>query len=267
MNGINCLIVGYGEVGRAHAHVLARGGINVQAVDLDPDRVPKEFEAEKKWPVDLILFAMRYSDSFVDDCLTYIEGRSPKHIGVLTTVPVGTTRRVSAEAFHSTTRGLHPRLDDGLLTIPKHFGGRHAEQMAEIFEGAGFPIGGIHHRPETTELAHILNNAAYGANIALAAEMEKVCRHYGVDYTEAVIGYTRTNNIGFERLDHGSKCRMVLTPPGAKIGGHCVSMSANLVPKELRGPILDRVATFNAEGIPSVTILGTRHASRHRDAV
>ena len=211
---MNVLIVGYGEVGSAHAKVLAEAGHSVQAVDLDKDRVPDEFRPIKKWPVDLMLFAMRFSETFVDDCRTYVEGRELAHVGVLSTVPVGTSKQIRADACHSTTRGMHPRLDESIKVIPKHVGGPDAVWMADVFRKAGVPIGGVHRRAETTELAHILNNSAYGANIALAGEMDKICRAYGLDYTEVVMAYTKTNNEGFTALDQPSKMRYVLTPPG-----------------------------------------------------
>lgn len=223
------------------------GGHSVQAVDLDPERVPSEFKPTKKWPVDLMLFAMRYSDHYVEDCKTYLEGRDPTHVCVLSTVPVGTTKAIRFDACHSTTRGMHPRLDESIKVIPKHVGGPFAPFLAGLFGASGIPIGGIHRRAETTELAHILNNSAYGANIALAREMDKICRAYGLDYTEVVMAYAKTNNEGFTALDQASKVRPILTPPGDKIGGHCVIMSANLIPEHLRGPILDRVAKYNEE--------------------
>lgn len=191
---------------------------------------------------------MRYSSEFLDACHLYIEGQSPKFVGVLTTVPPGTTVQVHPRAVHSTTRGLHPRLDESLLVIPKHYGGPDAVFFKTVFEEVGVPTGGTHRRAMTTEVAHVLNNVAYGANVALAEEMARVCRHYGVDYIEAVINYTQTNNLGYSKLDMDSKRRMVLTPPGAVIGGHCLNMSANLLPREIRGPIIDRVATYNDRG-------------------
>lgn len=241
---IKILVVGCGEVGLAHARILSKRN-SVEAVDIDPTKVPKEFKRSDGFRPDLVLFAMRYSENFVADCHAYIEAEQPKFIGVLTTVPPGTTEKVDPLAVHSTTRGLHPKLDEGLCNIPKHYGGKLSKFFADTFEMVGIPTGGIYHRAITTEVAHILNNVAYGANVALAEEMANICRHYGVDYVESVLNYTQTNNIGYQKLDMASKCRMVLTPPGAKIGGHCLNMSANLLPEEIRGPIIDRVATYN----------------------
>jgi UDP-glucose 6-dehydrogenase len=242
---MNILVVGYGEVGSAHAKVLAEGGHAVQATDLDMSRVPAEFKPTKKWPVDVMLFAMRYSDQFVEDCRTYLEGREPKHVCILSTVPVGTTKAVRKDACHSTTRGMHPRLDESIKVIPKHVGGPDAVWMADVFRKAGVPIGGVHRRAETTELAHILNNSSYAVNCVLADELAKVCRHYGLDYSEVVMAYTKTNNEGFLAIDHPSKMRYVLTPPGGRLGGHCIQQSAALIPKEVRGVLLDRAATYN----------------------
>lgn len=242
------LIVGYGEVGRAHAEVLAGSPRHeVCAIDIVPERVPSTLRPPKNWPVDVILFAMRYSDSFVSTCRAYVHGRAPKLIGVLSTVPPGTTKSIDSCAVHSTTRGLHPNLAEGLRTIPKHYGGGYASQLARIFSCAGIPTGRVHAKAATTELAHILNNTAYAVNCVLADEMTRVCRHYGVDYFEAVMEYTRTNNDGFMALGHSSKVRYILTPPGGHLGGHCIQQSAALIPKDLRGVLIDAAATYNAD--------------------
>lgn len=245
----NILIVGCGEVGLAHAEVLRRAAysFDVRAVDVVPERVPKHLRATKRWPVDVILFAMRYSESFIEDCRTYILGRQPHFVGVLSTVPPGTTERIHPKAVHSTTRGLHPNLIDGLLTIPKHCGGAKADVFAKAFAMAGIPIGSTHMRAATTELAHILNNTAYAVNCVLADEMARVCRHFGVDYSEAVMDYTRTNNQGFMRLGHPSKVRYILTPPGGHLGGHCIQQSAALIPENARGVLIDAAATYNSK--------------------
>src|SRR5204862_464610 len=69
-----------------------------------------------------------------------------------------------------------------------------------------------HGNAKTTELAHILNNSAYGISLMFADEMAKLCREYGVDYYEAVMKYTETHNRGFRELDHPRLVRSILTP-------------------------------------------------------
>jgi UDP-N-acetyl-D-mannosaminuronate dehydrogenase len=239
------LIVGFGEVGRAHYEVL-KDSNEVRAIDTNKSIVPSEALLSSIFIPDLILFAMRFSSPFVEDCRGYIrkyDTGQPLLINVLSTVPVGTTEMIHHNACHSTTRGLHPNLKSGLLAIPKHIGGKKAEDIAEVYRASGMQCV-THNTAKTTELAHILNNVAYGVNIALADEMEKLCRHYGVDYYEAIMRYTDTNNEGYERLGLKSKRRMVLTPPNGGIGGHCVKMSAGLIPEQIQGPIISSLHRF-----------------------
>ena len=77
-----------------------------------------------------------------------------------------------------------------------------------------------------------------------ADEADRICRAYGVDYTD-YLTYTMTNNAGFSALGHESKVRPVLTPPGGRIGGHCVVPSAHLVAEDKRGPLTAMLAGYN----------------------
>lgn len=213
------LIVGMGEVGTAHYNILSKT-YDVFKKDIEDVELPNDF--------DIIHICIRYGPDFITNVDEYINKFSPDYINICSTVPPGTTEQFGGRAVHSTTRGLHPNLETGLLNIKKHIGGTYSKEIARYFERAGISCV-AHTRARTTELAHILNNSAYGVNLMLADEMAKICRDYGVDYNEAVLEYTKTNNDGYERLDHKSKRRMVLMPPNGKIGGHCVVQSAQLI--------------------------------------
>lgn len=240
---MNTLIVGMGEVGTAHFNILKEKH-KMFCVDLDESKnILPSSHADK---IEVMIVCLRYSETFIETVRAYIEKYDPSYVNICSTVPPGTTRAVHPEAVHSTTRGLHPKLESGLRTITKHIGGKRSTFFKFYFEGSGIKTH-CANTPETTEVAHILNNCAYGVNLMLADEMAKICRSYGVDYFESVMLYTATNNMGYEELDHGTKVRMILTPPNGKIGGHCVSQSANLIPKEIRTPILERLANYNAD--------------------
>lgn len=231
------LVIGMGEVGRAHYDLLNKSmeGIYSRDIKVDDSLLPEQF--------DLLIICIRYTDDFIDIVKNYEIRYKAKFINVCTTVPVGTCEKLGVNYVHSTTRGIHPNLEEGLLQIPKHIGGEYSELIANFFRKAG--INCITHlRSRTTELAHILNNCAYGVNLMLADELQKICRNYGVDYFEAVMLYTHTNNIGFVNLDNASKVRMILTPPNKKIGGHCVTMSANLIEPEKRTEMIDKLANY-----------------------
>ena len=228
------LIIGLGEVGNALYNVL-KPTYDVQFLDIQ--------EKEIKLPIDIIHICFRYCDNYIDIVNNYIEKYNPLLINICSTVPVGTTSEFGSLAVHSTTRGLHPKLEEGIKKIIKHIGGEKANEVYAYFKSAGIDCI-CHKKPETTELAHILNNAAYGINLMLADEMQKICRYYGVDYYESVMKYTETNNEGYIALDNPSKVRPILTPPNGWIGGHCVQMSANLIPEEIRGNLIKELTTY-----------------------
>ena len=228
-----------GEVGTALYKVLGRVheiyGIDVQG----PFK-----ETVIPGAIEVMHVCIRYSEDFIATVNGYVDAHCPRIIDVCTTVPPGTTRKLGPIAVHSTTRGLHPNLSESLLTFIKHIGGPLSGELVPYFGKAGIRSV-AYHRPETTELAHILYNAAYGVQLMFADEAYKLCRKYGVDYFETVIGYTTTGNKGFKKMDHDGKARMLVWPPGGKIGGHCVVQGAQLIPKEQRGTFLEALANFN----------------------
>lgn len=229
------LIVGLGEVGGALERLLSPV-YPVVTKDLEEKEVPAG--------VEIMHVCIRYSPDFDKIVRGYMAAYKPRIVNICSTVPPGTSRALGRHVVHSTTRGLHPNLDRGLQAIKKHVGGPAAKEVAAYFARAGVRCV-VHAQPDTTELAHILNNVAYGINLMFADEMARICRHYGVDYFEAVMKYTQTNNDGYEALDHASKRRMILTPPGGRIGGHCVVQSANLIPEDVRTPMLELLAGYN----------------------
>jgi UDP-N-acetyl-D-mannosaminuronate dehydrogenase len=242
------LIIGMGEVGTAHANLLARvPPFEVRGVDLHPERVPEAMRVtDENYQPDVLIIAIRYQPDFVATVTALIKKYRPQVINVLSTVPPGTCMEIGPQVSHSTTRGLHPHLEEGLLAIVKHVGGAAAAKIARVYEVAGMRCL-THALAKTTELAHILNNAAYGVSLMFADEMARLCREYGVDYFQAVMGYTVTNNEGFSALDQSTKVRMILTPPGGRIGGHCVRQSAALIPEGKRTPMLAALAKYNDE--------------------
>lgn len=232
---MNTLIIGMGEVGKAH-YKLLRDAYPTECKDIEDKKISSK--------IDIMHVCIRYSPDFINIVQFYISEYKPSYINICTTVPPGTTKVFGNNACHSTTRGLHPNLTSGLLNIKKHIGGPCSDLLKIYFENVGIKCV-THNMAITTELAHILNNTSYGINLMFADEMAKICRHYGVDYYEAVIKYTETNNEGFEKLDQKSKRRMILTPPNGHIGGHCVTQNAEMLSGELHTPLIGMLAQYN----------------------
>lgn len=232
-----------GEVGRALEEILKlQYEVYTKDVEESTEDIPKGIEIMH---VCLPYFTMGH-ESFIRVLNGYVEQYRPIYIDVCSTVRPGTTSLYGPGAVHSTTRGLHPNLASGLRSIPKHIGGPAADVVAGYFKRAGVRCI-THKKAITTEVAHILNNSAYGVSLMFADEMSRLCREYGVDYYEAVMRYTATHNTGFRALDHERLVRPILTPPNGKIGGHCVTQGASLIPEDKRGRLMDMLAHYNDE--------------------
>lgn len=234
------LIVGMGEVGTAHYKVLAPH-YNVQVRDVGPATIIS--------PIDIMHVAIPSPTNlnvWLGTVDSYIDAYKPAVIDILTTVPPGTCRKLGPNVVHSTTRGLHPNLDLGLTTITKHIGGPKAPEVAAYFRKAGVSCV-AHLQPETTELCHILHNISYGVSLMFADEAARICRQYGVDYIE-YMRYLDTHNAGWQKLDHSSKIRQILTPPNGHIGGHCIVQNAQMLAPRLKdSPLVSLLADYNKE--------------------
>lgn len=234
---MNQLIVGGGEIGTAYSQILG-----APVLDIVPERcrgkVPKK--------VDILHICLRYSKYFERIVWEAIKKYKPKALNVMSTVPPGTTEVFDTLtlAAHSTTRGLHPNLVAGILQTPKHIGGKGAEEVAKVFRGVlnHEPI--LHPHARTTELAHIASNFQYFANIAWADEVDRWCRHYSVDFYD-IMRYAETHNLGYQAMGMPSKVRSIVYPSGGTISGHCVKLAAELIPKELHGPLTRRLSEYN----------------------
>lgn len=238
------LVIGAkGEVGRALADVLELKH-EVYRKDLEPLAIPSDK------PIQFMHVCLDFhgmgGQKFFDTVKEYLKQYNPKILDICSTTEPGTTALFGPNACHSTTRGLHPNLKEGLLKIVKHIGGPKASILQAEFEKVGIKCV-THGKAITTELGHILNNSAYGVSLMFAQEAAELCRSFGVDYFEAVMKYTATHNDGFRALDHDRLVRPILMPPGKKIGGHCVVQGAGLLPMEKRGKLLEMLAHYNDE--------------------
>lgn len=240
---MNTLILGNGEIGSSLFDILSAVYPNsVWAEDIIPE---KRFMDKCPDKIDILHVCLRYTETYKSTVEEYVKRYKPAIVDICTTSPVGTTESFGKPNFvHSTTRGLHPHLASGLKAIAKHIGGSlsHGRALAAYFNKAGTECI-LHNRSRTTELLHILNNVHYGINLMFADEAAKLCREYGVDYLD-YLSYTQTNNRGYAELGHESKVRPILTPPNGKIGGHCVTMSANLIPPEKRPTLITALSDY-----------------------
>lgn len=252
------ILIGMGEVGRAHYNVLSK---KYKGQIFYKDKGPEVFGENgpidpihgHKW--DLMLIATQCDPAnmqpFYDMVCEYQREFKPGHIDILTTTPCGACDRLqelipTAKVTKSSIRGLHPNLDQFLYDIPKHIGGPGAEELAKFYEKAGIECI-CHKKAKAPEISHALNNFIYGVNILAADECARYCREAGVDYYE-FLKYRESQNYGFLKAGFPSKVSPILYPMNnGKLGGHCVAYSATTIPEERRGPLAKMIANYNKD--------------------
>lgn len=242
---MNVIIIGLGEIGSAYYDIL-KNIYDVYRIDIDKNKSDVGKKREPK-NVDVMHICTRYNDKWAIDVITYHAHYQPEYLDIMSTVPPGSSKKLGIErVVHSTTRGLHPNLKQFILKTPKHIGPVQDNPVTRSFFYNYWYNVGIDTvfapNSTTTELAHILSNSLYGIQILFAREMEDICRKYGVDYYHAVMRYSETHNTGYERIGIKSKYRPILTPPGDKIGGHCVVQGAQLIPTEIQGELMKKLS-------------------------
>lgn len=253
------ILIGFGEVGRAHFNVLKKA---YPSKIFYKDKGPQLYDSnDNPWDsdgmgFDLMLIATQCDPANMEPFYKMVDSYDvefcPRHIDILTTTPCLTAERIQerlgddVNVTKSTIRGMHGGgigLETFLYDIPKHIGGPGAKDMKEYYEKAGIPCI-VHAKSRATELFHVLNNSDYGIAIAKAQENYDICRHYAVSYMEW-LEYKKTNNEGFMRAGYPDKMSPVLTPPNGPIKGHCVVYSATTLPEDKRGPLMSILAGYN----------------------
>ena len=205
------IVIGAGEVGKAVFEVLKKHKYSVTIRDLDG-------RAEQK---DVLHICYPFFKGFVKSVKNYIKIYQPSLVIIHSTVPVGTTRKISPIAVHSPIRGVHPHLAKGVMTFVKYFGGSKAKEAAKIFSTMGVKVKTFS-KSETTELLKILDTTYYGWNIIFAKEVARICRERGLDFNEVYTDPNNTYNEGYKKLGKPNVVRPVLSPMPGKIGGHCI---------------------------------------------
>lgn len=256
------LILGAGEVGQALYLILSPYfDVSIQ------DKV-----ATLSGKFDVLHIAYPPIKDFVTVTKQYIKTYKPSLVIVHSTVPVGMTRKLGSIAVHSPIRGMHtkdhhpgvvgsikpvvqgdPRtFAKSLSFFPKYFGGKLAKRAAKYFERAGLVVQAFD-KPETTELAKILDTTYYAWNILFAKEVQQMCDKLDLDFDEV---YTIPNthyNEGYTKLGKPHVVRPVLKNIPGGIGGHCLIPNCELFEHWLTKTIKERDQLYQARAIKKST--------------
>ena len=256
------LILGAGEVGQALYLVLSPY--------FDVSIRDKEGELEGQF--DVLHIAYPPIKNFDAVTKQYIKRYKPSLVIVHSTVPVGTTRKLGANAVHSPIRGMHSKehhpgvvgsvmpvvegnpehFAKSLSYFPKYFGGAQAERAADYFRRAGITTQTFE-KPETTELGKILDTTYYAWNVVFAKEVKEMCDALGLNFDEV---YTVPNvhyNESYKKLGKGHVVRPVLKDIPGGIGGHCLIPNCDLHDHWLTKTIKERDAQYRVRAMKKVS--------------
>lgn len=215
------VIIGAGEVGESLFHVLEQ----YQPELHDPI---KNLYAFADGGTDYLHICFAYSPNFIEDVKKYQEQFKPTYTIIHSTVPVGTSRAVSA--IHSPIRGIHPNLEDGIRTFVKFIGGQQSSLVADYFRRAGLKVY-LFDAQETTEAMKLFDTEYYRHCIEFAKEVKTYCDEHALNFHEVYTLANQTYNEGYTLLGHSEFVRPVLQPIMTPIGGHCVMPNKVLLEK------------------------------------
>jgi UDP-N-acetyl-D-mannosaminuronate dehydrogenase len=207
------VVVGLGEVGGALYELMKDAyGDAVHGVEID-----KPYDGE----CDYLHICIPYSDRFVEIVNDYIGKYSPKITFNHSSVPVGTTEKLTQPAVHTPVRGKHPHLKQCLKDYVKYVGIDDEKLTSEVVHhlGAVFNIKPVE-GSRATEFMKIASLSKYLVYLSVADEIDKACDVYGIDY-KWIQHWERTQNDEIDKSYADMKWP-VLSAPKGRIGGHCV---------------------------------------------
>lgn len=222
------LIIGEGEVGKALYSLFEK-----HYPCFIQDRNIEKYQND----IDILHICFPYSKNFVGDVKDYQEIYRPHYTVIHSTVPMGTSRK--CQAFHSPIRGMHPKLEKGILTFIKYLAPKD-NKLKRYFENAGIKIKLVN-KPEETEVLKILDTTQYGINILVEKLIYGLCKKNKLDFDIVYTDANKTYNEGYTKLGRKDVIRPVLKHMKGQIGGHCIMQNCDL----LKSPLTDFVKKTN----------------------
>jgi len=205
---VRTLILGAGEIGKSLAKVLEKN-YDVTLFDRGNFAIGS---------FDFMHVCFPFSKIFVRQVKAYQRHYQPRFTIIHSTVPVGTSRKVSA--WHSPVIGIHPFLQESLITFTKFLGGPNNGELIQYFRRAGIKVYPTDEQ-ENTELLKVLCTTKYGLDIEFNKEVKRLCDKNKVPF-ELWTLWTNNYNEGYVKLNCSEYVRPNLVPMNGKIGGHCV---------------------------------------------
>lgn len=234
------LIIGLGEIGGAISRIEKKAGNDVSVMELAYNENMRE---DKAYDIAHVCIPCHCENAFLVAVTSSILGKNIGVVIIHSTVGVGVTRSLSEVCedrnfVHSFCRGVHPDLEEGLLTFEKAVGALDEDSLlvaAQHLESLGMKVKALS-SPEASEFAKLLSTSYYGYNILFAKLAAEMSEELGLDFEEVYTWSNETYNEGYRKLGRDEVIRPVLRPPDGRIGGHCIMPNFHLL---LDGPLKD----------------------------
>lgn len=209
---VDTVVVGLGEIGGALYEIL-KERYTCKGIDIKGDYSrPKGCKH--------LNICIPWSEAFVEIVNDYVNQLNPQITIIHSSVPVGTTKKISGLVVHSPVRGKHPKIKEAMLSYIKYVGYNEpeAKELIEEYYGKIFRVKYVQDS-NITEFMKLASLAKYTAYLAIADEIETLASEHEIDY-EYTKEWDRTQNekIGEQYRDMQMP---VLSPPKGVIGGHC----------------------------------------------
>lgn len=244
-------IVGHGEIGKSIERLYLESGIVPLIKDIQRNDGLEE--------CDVLHICIPWSENFIASVVSYVkqyQTRNQKSVVMIhSTVPVGTTTKIINASTvpnicHVPIRGLHPNLLQGIKTFPLYIGTTSSSLFCFIqrhFNDLRITDLVYCDKPETTELAKLLDTTYYGVCIAFHKEAAALCQNLGLDFNEVMTNYNLSYNEGYPKLGKPNVVRPVLTNVPGPIGGHCVVPNAQILAKTWKSEVLDLILKYGGK--------------------
>jgi len=237
-------VIALGEVGSAIYEIIKDSGkYELYGYDVDPQKTKNKLE-EIPEGIDFMHIAVPFKDkkSFVGIVTKYFERLKPKYVIIHSSVAPGTTRMVqkniSVPVAYSPVRGKHPNLKRHILlwnkwvsVIPENSG----EEIINHLKSLGLKVKVYDGKPETLELAKLLETVYRALLIAWWQEMHRIARHFGADIATVTEFIAEVNRV--------LKDRPIYYP--GFIGGHCLIPNTRILLSEYDSDFLKAILKSN----------------------
>lgn len=208
------LVIGLGQIGTAIQSILECHGHDPYKGVL----ATGEYEA--------IHICIPYSDSFHEEVMAYKDQFNSNLVIIHSTVPIGTSEIL--DSISSPCRGVHPNLEKGIRTFVKFFGGRRADEAADIFFDKGVDVVGFEDS-RSVEAFKLWDTTMYGWNIILEKAIKEFCDKEDINFDLVYTWANNTYNDGYRKLNMPQYTKYVLEHRDGPIGGHCVIPNLELL--------------------------------------